>query len=103
MFKAVLESPSLGTSGESGATSGAGLSDQTRFGLAKKCILERKKIQAAASRGAASPGSGTGAQDAAPQVDEESVVLAFGSGSGSSNVQVVKKAKAGRKLWKVNS
>ena len=81
-FKAILESPSLRTE------EGESLSDQTRFGLAKKCILERKKLQA----GKENAGS-----------EEETVVLAFGgSAPGASNVQIVRKPRQNRKLWKVN-
>ena len=82
LFKAVLESSNLG------AGEGGGLSDQTRFNLAKKCIAERKKAAAAAAPGAEF---------------EETVVLAFGGASaGASNVSIVRKPKQTRKLWKVN-
>lgn len=80
LFKAVLESPSLSSE------EGTSLSDQTRFGLAKKCILERKKLQAGKE---------------SQSNEEETVVLAFGGG-GAGNVQVVRKPKQNRKLWKVN-
>ena len=82
LFKKVLESPALGE-GE-----GDSLSDQTRFGLAKKCVSERKKLSAGSS---------------GQQEFEETVVLAFGGGTGgASNVNIVRKPKQIRKLWKAS-
>jgi hypothetical protein len=79
-FKEILESPLLGADG------GGRLSDQTRFSLAKKCVNERKKLSAAA-----------GDADF-----EETVVLAFGGATGASNVNIVRRPKQNRKLWKVS-
>jgi len=105
LFKAVLESPRLGVG------AGDALSDQTRFGLAKKCVAERKKSLAAQNRQVAGAATANGvgsatAPAAAPgsQDYEETVVLAFGANtSGGSNVNIVRKPKQNRKLWKVNS
>lgn len=91
LFKTVLESPRLG------AGVGNALSDQTRFGLAKKCVAERKKLMAAQQQRNGTPAVSSG------QDHEETVVLAFGaSTSGGSNVNIVRKPKQNRKLWKVN-
>jgi len=57
--------------------------DKERFDFAKRCIADRRKAAAA-----------LGATDF-----EESVVLAFGAGSGGS-VQVIRKPRR-RQLWKV--
>lgn len=61
------------------------LTPSTQFALGKKIVAARKK-RAIALGGA---------------VDEEHVVLAFGSAPGTSNVMLMRKLK--RNLWKVNS
>jgi len=92
MFKSILESPSLGSG------TGESLNDQARFGLAKRCIAERKRVANSAT------GTSNGNSTAASAVDyEETVVLAFGASTaaGASNVNIVRRPKQNRRLWKV--
>lgn len=57
----------------------------TQFTFAKRCIVERKKVQG-------------------PNAPTESAVLAFGNNTDAnkgSNVEIVAKGRRGRALWKV--